>query len=112
MLRRTELEKEAKELGVTYAREGERGMLHWFIERELANAENAGSGSEGPANRAWNMALWYARLGQPEGALEWLEKAVGQRRGFVIFTKVHPWLDSIRSDPRYDAILKKMNLDD
>ena len=29
-----------------------------------------------------------------------------------LFLKVHPWLDSLRSDPRYGEILKRMNLAD
>ena len=41
-----------------------------------------------------------------------LEEAVRQRGGSVMYTKVHPWLDSLRSDPRYGEILKKMNLAD
>ena len=28
----------------------------------------------------------------------------------MILAKVHPWLDSLRPDPRYGEILKKMNL--
>ena len=39
-----------------------------------------------------------------------LEEAVRQRGGSVVYTKVHPWLDSLRDDPRYDEILKTMNL--
>ena len=56
------------------------------------------------------MALLFARLGEVEEALGWLEEAVRQRSGFVIYVKVHPWLDSLRDDPRYLDILKKMNL--
>ena len=56
------------------------------------------------------MAALYARLGETEEALSWLEHAV--RSGFAVYSKVHPWLDSLRSDPRYDAILKTMNLAD
>ena len=84
-------------------------MLRWQIQRGLprAKADAAGGG-----NRAWNLGLGYARLGEIEKAFEWLEEAVRRRAGFVIYAKVHPWLDGLRSDPRYDAILKTMNLAD
>ena len=39
-----------------------------------------------------------------------LEEAFRQRSGLLIWVKVHPWLDSLRSDPRYGEILKKMGL--
>ncbi len=62
--------------------------------------------------RAWPMALRYAFVGESQEALDWLEEAVRQHAAQVHYAKVHPWLDSLRSDPRYDEILKTMNLAD
>lgn len=36
------------------------------------------------------MALLYARLDETEDALSWLEKAVRQRGGLMVFAKVFP----------------------
>ena len=50
----------------------------------------------GAGNHVWNMALLYGRLGETEKAIAWLEDAIRHRHGFVIYAKVHPWLDSLR----------------
>ena len=56
------------------------------------------------------MALLYARLGEIEEALGWLEEAVRQRGGLMVFAKVHPWLDSLRPEPRFGEALQQMGL--
>ena len=86
-----------------FAEAGETGVLRWQIERALPKAEKAGEGGSG-RNRAWNTALLYGRLGDTKEAFRWLEEAVRRRDGFVIHAKVHPWLDSLRSDARYDEL--------
>ena len=58
------------------------------------------------------MALQYGRLGDTENALSWLEEASCHKGGQVIYARVHPYLDSLRDDPRYLEILEKMNLAD
>ena len=63
-------------------------------------------------SRAWNLARFFARLGEIEEAFRWLDEAVSKQTAFVMHVKVHPWLDSLRSDPRYGAILMRMNLAD
>ena len=83
--------------------------MRWSIQRLVPLAERAQrEGTNG--NRAWNLARLYARLGEIDEAFCWLEEAVRQRGGFVMLTKVHPWLDSLRSDPRYAEILQELNL--
>ena len=41
---------------------------------------------------------------------EWLDRAYGQRNAGLILTKVDPLLKNLRHDPRYAALLKKLNL--
>jgi len=53
----------------------------------------------------------YIALGQKDHAFQWLEKAYEERDIHIEYIKVDPIFDSIRSDPRYAALLKKMNLD-
>jgi hypothetical protein len=49
-----------------------------------------------------------ALLGDKERAFRYLEQAYGNRR--VIAVKVQPQLDSLRSDPRYADLLRRIGL--
>lgn len=59
----------------------------------------------------YHKATLFAFLGEKEQAFEWLEKAYEERSTVIGALKVDPMLDSIRSDPRFKALLKRMNLD-
>jgi len=54
------------------------------------------------------FAVAYAGLGQPETALDWLEKAYNDRSNGLVFLKVEPALDSLRREPRFVALQRKM----
>jgi len=43
-------------------------------------------------------------------ALDWLEKAYDEHDQTLVWIKVHPRLDSVRGDARYENLLRKMNL--
>jgi serine/threonine protein kinase/Tfp pilus assembly protein PilF len=58
---------------------------------------------------AWHAGQ-YARLGEKDQAFAWLEKAYGEKSGFLHYLKVFPSFDSLRSDPRYADLLKRMGL--
>jgi len=59
----------------------------------------------------WEAATTYAFLGQKEKALDNLEQTFESRATFVMpFVKVEPVFDGLRSEPRYQAILKKLDL--
>ena len=57
------------------------------------------------------VALVYTCLGQKDQAFECLEKAYEEHDVYLSQLKVFPLFDSLRSDPRYKALLKKMNLE-
>jgi TolB-like protein/DNA-binding winged helix-turn-helix (wHTH) protein/Flp pilus assembly protein TadD len=49
-------------------------------------------------------------LGDKEKALDNLEKAFESKAFLMVFVKADPLFDSLRSEPRYQEILRKMNL--
>jgi serine/threonine-protein kinase len=59
----------------------------------------------------WGISLIYVGLDQKDQAFEWLEKAYEERDHWMSSLKVLPILDSIRSDPRFIALLKKMGFE-
>jgi TolB-like protein/DNA-binding winged helix-turn-helix (wHTH) protein/Tfp pilus assembly protein PilF len=56
------------------------------------------------------IASDYLRIGQPDRAFEYLNRAVDQKCDGVLWIQVSPLFDSIRSDQRYNDLLKRMNL--
>jgi len=52
-----------------------------------------------------------ARLGETDVALEMLQRDYQQRFDYISVIKVDPFLDSLRSDPRFIALLRSMGLD-
>jgi len=57
-----------------------------------------------------NIALVYNGLGEQSEALFWLEKACDERDVLVALLQVDPKWDSLRSNPRFVAILKRIGL--
>lgn len=61
---------------------------------------------------AFSRALVYAGLANKKEALAWLEKAYEERSDDMAMLKVDPRFDALRSDPRFQALLRRMNLTD
>ncbi|NIP19015.1 MAG: tetratricopeptide repeat protein, partial [Xanthomonadales bacterium] len=59
-----------------------------------------------------NLGQVYAAAGDRENALAILEKAVAERAGSrsVLSMKINPLYDFIRDDPRFQAMLREVNL--
>ncbi|MBI4547737.1 MAG: protein kinase [Ignavibacteriae bacterium] len=53
----------------------------------------------------------YAGLDRKNQAFQWLEKAYEERDPMLLWLKVDPMLDGIRTDPRFITLLKKMGLE-
>jgi serine/threonine protein kinase/Flp pilus assembly protein TadD len=54
------------------------------------------------------VALVHIALGDMEKALDWTERAIEERRGWVAYLRVHPVVDSLRAEPRFDALVQRM----
>jgi TolB-like protein len=57
-----------------------------------------------------SIAVIYAGLGEKENALEWLEKAWGEQDVGLHTLKVHPIFNGLCTDPRFQDLLRRMNL--
>jgi TolB-like protein/Tfp pilus assembly protein PilF/predicted Ser/Thr protein kinase len=58
----------------------------------------------------WQIGTLYTRAGKKDKALEWLEKAFEARDGNLIYLSVDPIFDYLRDEPRFQDLLRKMNL--
>ena len=86
-----------------YATSGIRGLRQDDLNYLLDKAKN------GDARPFW-IAGVYAELGENDKAFEWLNKALEERAvQFTYLIADFRW-DNVRSDPRYDAFLKRVGL--
>jgi tetratricopeptide (TPR) repeat protein len=86
-----------------YAKSGFRGAL----KREAELVEEASKHTYiDPAL----LASIYGMLGDKDKAFAWLEKAYAEKSAFISYIKVARDYDSLRSDPRYTNLLKRMGL--
>jgi serine/threonine protein kinase/Flp pilus assembly protein TadD len=67
--------------------------------------------SEGE-NWSFQVATVYAFRGDNDKAFEWLERAYDIHDSGIPLTKVHPFLKSLHSDPRWPVFLQKIGLAD
>ncbi len=89
-------------LGHAYEVGGIRGARRWELEWHK-------EGSTRPVYSLLRIVILYARLGEKDQAFEWLEKGYEQHYPDMAFVKVSPWWDNLRSDPRYQDLLRRMN---
>ena len=59
----------------------------------------------------YGIASYHAVIGDNDQALDWLDKAYAERDGTLVWLKVHPRLDGLRSEPRFRELLARMKLD-
>jgi hypothetical protein len=58
----------------------------------------------------YEIALVYAGLREKDQAFAWLEKAYAVRDKGLTFLKVDPCVDPLRSDPRFQNLLRRVGL--
>ena len=90
-------------LGYAQARSGNTLKAHELLEQltRRSRRENV---------PAYSMALVYVGLGERDKALEWLDNAFQDRSTYLVYAKIDPLLDPVRSDPRFAALLHRMGL--
>lgn len=60
--------------------------------------------------QGYAFALIYIGLNEKEEALNWLEKEISDRSSTTVFYGISPDFDDLRTEPRFKAMLKRMNL--
>ena len=80
-------------------REEANGIL-WELEAKLA----------GENRLALLLALLFTELDMKDRAFPQLQRAYELREPGILFLKVAPWLDPLRSDPRYGALVERLGL--
>jgi eukaryotic-like serine/threonine-protein kinase len=58
----------------------------------------------------YGIALVYAGLGDKDQAFKWLNEAYEQRAHWLVWLKLDPRWDNLRTDPRFAKLLQRMNL--
>lgn len=56
------------------------------------------------------FAVVYAGMGDKDHAFAWLEKAYEERSWYLLSLKLDPKFDSMRADPRFQEILRRVGL--
>jgi len=59
---------------------------------------------------SYSIAEVYVGLGDRDKAFEWLQKAYEERSRALVFLRVDPRLDPLRSDPRFQDLLRRVGL--
>jgi len=67
------------------------------------------------SNKQYISPIWianvYASLGENDKAFERLEKAYEERNEGLVYMKINPSFNPIRTDPRFSELLKKIGLE-
>ena len=90
-------------LGNTYARAGRITEARATIPKLEEHLRKDGIGT-------YEIALVYAGLGEKDEAFQWLEKAYAVRDKGLTYLKIDPPLDPLRSDPRFQDLLRRVGL--
>jgi tetratricopeptide (TPR) repeat protein len=54
-------------------------------------------------------AFIHIGTGEYDTALDLLEEAYREKSWFIIFIQIEPWYDPVRKEPRFNALVEKMN---
>jgi len=86
-----------------YAQSGFRGAMRSAADLLAARARKTYVNS-------FQVALLYATAGENDQAFEWLEKSLEERSPHMPYVDAYVELTPLRSDPRFQELLRKMNL--
>ena len=94
------------ELGCTYAGAGQKDKATKILDKLIKPSER----DKITPYTMYSIASIYAGLDDKDQAIKWLQKAHLRRSYRLIYLKVDPKFDTIRSDKRFKTLLKKVGL--
>jgi serine/threonine-protein kinase len=86
-----------------YAKAGYSGALSRLAEMLIARSSTSHV-------TPWQIGTLYTRAGKTDEALAWLEKAYDARDQNMPYISVDPIFDDLRDHPRFQELLRRMNL--
>ncbi|MDR3772515.1 MAG: tetratricopeptide repeat protein [Terracidiphilus sp.] len=90
-------------LGNAYARAGQVDAARKTIVELEKNVRKDGVGR-------YEIALVYAGLGKKQEAFKWLEESYRAKDVGLVYLQVDPCLNPLRSDPRFDDLVRRVGL--
>jgi hypothetical protein len=94
---------EVAELEQAYASSGIRGFWQWHLQTLQDRLTRA-------YVEPTAFAKAYAAVGDSDRAFDWLAKAIEARDSELVFLRVEPDMDNLRSDPRFQDLLRRVGL--
>jgi tetratricopeptide (TPR) repeat protein len=91
------------QLGNAYALSGKRGEALRILDELMKQSQHK---YVSPTD----FAIVYIGLEEKDQAFAWLERAYEERSGFLTELTVEPMFDSLRSDPRFQELMRRMKL--
>jgi tetratricopeptide (TPR) repeat protein len=98
----------AAALREAYAKSGEAG--YWRARVQLAQQNIRHGTAMNYDESPFRMASLYARIGNTDSAVQWLERAFDERDISLVYVRTAPEFQEFRSDPRIVKILQQMGL--
>jgi serine/threonine-protein kinase len=95
--------KRAKALRDAYAAAGPQGF--WNKQLNMLKED-----SEHESVSAYSIASVYARLGDLNQTVTWLEKAYHDHDAYLVYLKIDPQFDRFRSDPQIIDLMRRIGL--
>jgi len=92
-----------RELSKAYEASGLGGFLRKQVELERARWD-------GRHFDTFQIAAHYARLGEQDEALAWLERAFEARSGEMIWIKLYPYFEKLYRNPRFGDLVRRVGL--
>ena len=91
------------DMGHFYAVSGKKGEAQKIIEksREISGQKYVSS---------YQIALIYTGLGERDQAFDWFERAYREHSDLLVYLKVDPRLESLRSDSRFADLVRRVGL--
>jgi len=89
--------------GYVYGRAGRRQQALDMIRQLTVPSQGRGIDAVG-------ACFAYVGLGDRDHAIEWLRRAAQKRSRYLVLLKLHPVFDPLRSDPRFQALLRELRI--